>query len=296
MPLPTPKNPDPFRRLVDIMEALLSEQGCPWDRKQTHKTLKPYVIEEAHEVCEAIDDEDPLELRGELGDLGLQIVFHAALARREGTFNIDDVYTAICDKLIRRHPHVFAEIDAEDADAVLRNWEQIKREERQEKAGGNGRQPSALDGVPKALPALQRAQRLQTKAARVGFDWGDVAPVFDKIREETSELEEEIAALSEQIGAPALKNQPEEIPLDRDRVEDELGDLLFAIVNLARFLKIDPEQALQHTNRKFYSRFRYIEKRLAEKDRLPADCTLEEMDALWEEAKASPASGSRIDD
>jgi tetrapyrrole methylase family protein/MazG family protein len=267
------------------MECLLSDEGCPWDRKQTHKTLKPYVIEEAHEVCEAVDDEDPAELCGELGDLGLQIVFHAALARREGHFNVDDVYTAICDKLIRRHPHVFGDINAEDAETVLKNWEQIKREERQEKVGENGRQPSALDGVPKALPALQRAQRLQAKAARVGFDWPDVGPVFDKMREEIGELEEEIGGRAAEIGAPALANQPDELPINHARIEDELGDLLFAIVNLARFLKIDPEQALQSTNRKFYRRFRYIEKRLAEKGVQPKDCTLGEMDELWEESK-----------
>ncbi len=290
MPLPVPDNPDSFRRLVEIMDALLSEQGCPWDRKQTHKTLKPYVIEESHEVCEAIDDGDMDELCGELGDLGLQIVFHAALARREGHFGIDDVYTAICDKLIRRHPHVFGSVDAEDAGTVLKNWEEIKRREREEKNSGNDKeQPSALDGVPRALPALQRAQRLQSKAARVGFDWKDVLPVLDKIREEIDELEQEIGSRHDEIGAPALKNQPRELPVNHDRVEDELGDLLFALVNLARFLKIDPEQALQGTNRKFSERFRYVEKRLAEQDRLPSDSSLEEMDAFWEESKKRPA-------
>jgi nucleoside triphosphate diphosphatase len=287
MPIPAPTNPDSFRRLVEIMEALLSpEGGCPWDAKQTHKTLKPYVIEEAHEVCEAIDDEDPQELCGELGDLGLQIVFHSALAKKAGHFEIDDVYQAICEKLIRRHPHVFADTKVDGAEAVLKNWEAIKREERVEKNGGSAEKaPSALDGVPTAMPALQRAQRLQTKAARVGFDWGDVKPVLDKIREETDELEVEIAAKAIDIGAPVLENQPDDLPIDRDRMTDELGDMLFAIVNLARFLKIDPEQALQGTNRKFLNRFHYIEERLAQQGKLPTDSNLEEMDKLWEEAK-----------
>lgn len=270
MPLPIPTNPDPFRRLEEIMEALLSPEGCPWDREQDHQTLRPYVIEEAHEVAEAIAEGSREGLREELGDLGLQIVFHAALARRAGTFTLDSVYEAICEKLIRRHPHVFGETKAGDAGAVLRNWEAIKRAEREANHDENGgeRPPSALDGVPKALPALQRAQRLQAKAARAGFDWAEVAPVFDKIREEISELEEATASGE----GPA-------------RQASELGDLLFAIVNLARFLKIDAEQALQDGNRKFLRRFLYIEERLAGEGKTPSGATLEEMDALWEEAK-----------
>ncbi len=286
MPLPIPTNPDSFRRLVDIMESLLSDDGCPWDRKQDHASLKPYAIEEAYEVCEAIDDGDMGELCGELGDLGLQIVFHAALARRGGHFNVDDVYTAICDKLIRRHPHVFADTVANNSETVLKNWEAIKREER---AGKSEKAPSALDGIPKSLPALQQAFRLQAKAARVGFDWPDVAPVLGKIREEIGELEEVIAPRSAEVGAPVLdKGEEERPPLDpviTARIQDELGDLLFAIVNLARFLHIDPEQALQGTNRKFLRRFHHIETRLAEQGRLPTDSNLEEMDRLWEEAK-----------
>lgn len=285
MPLPVPDNPDAFRRLVEIMDCLLSPEGCPWDRKQTHKSLKPYVIEESHEVCEAIDEGDMEELRGELGDLGLQIVFHAALAKREGHFNVDDVYTAICDKLIRRHPHVFGDVNADDAETVLKNWESIKRAERAEKQEAP---PSALDGVPKALPALQRAYRLQAKAARVGFDWADVAPVFDKMREEITELEEAVLAHREEIGAPVTGNPDAPLPLEqelKDNIEKELGDLLFAIVNLSRFLHIDPEQALQQSNAKFIRRFHHIEKRLGEDDRLPTDSNLEEMDSLWNEAK-----------
>ena len=279
MPLPVPGNPDPFRRLVDIMEALLSPEGCPWDRKQSHQTLKPYALEETYEVLEAIDQGDMDELCGELGDLGLQIVFHAALARRNGSFNIDDVYTAICDKLIRRHPHVFGDVVAEEAGTVLRNWEAIKKQERAAK-GKSDAPPSALDGIPSALPALQRATRLQSKAARVGFDWKDVAPVLAKIREEIDELEAEMQAHG------ALESTPDgEATHSRDHMEGELGDLLFAIVNLARFLQVDAEQALQRTNRKFHQRFLYIEKKLRESHREPADSTLEEMDAFWNQAK-----------
>lgn len=294
MPLPVPNNPDPFRRLVDIMEALLSPEGCPWDRKQSHETLKPYVIEEAYEVCESIDDGNFEELRSELGDLGLQIVFHAALARREGLFNVDDVYTAICDKLIRRHPHVFGDVNAKDAETVLRNWESIKREERAEKRAADN-PPSALDGIPAVLPALQRADRLQAKAARVGFDWPDIKPVFDKLREEIGELEAEVLPHHDAIGAPVRGESDRPLPLNQDRIAGELGDLLFAIVNLARFLQVEPEQALQQTNRKFLRRFQYIEKRLQESGRSAKDSTLEEMDALWEEAKGVLAEKATSD-
>lgn len=267
------------------MEVLLSPEGCPWDREQDHRTLRPYVIEEAHEVCEAIDHGDMEDLCGELGDLGLQIVFHAALAKRDGHFNIDDVYNKICDKLVRRHPHVFGETTADDAGQVLRNWEAIKRQERVEKGEGETR-PSALDGIPVALPALQRAQRIQAKAARVGFDWGDVGPVLEKIREELAELEAEMLPLKDQIGAPVNQSSsPTLSSQDKLRMEGELGDLLFALVNLSRFLHIDAEQALQGTNQKFIRRFHHVEKRLADDDKLPTDATLEEMDQYWEEAK-----------
>lgn len=290
MPVPVPNNPDPFRRLVDIMEALLGEGGCPWDREQTHETLKPYAIEEAHEVCEAIDEGDMGELCGELGDLGLQIVFHAALARREGHFDVNDVYTAICDKLIRRHPHVFGEVNADNAATVLKNWEAIKRQERAAK--GSERPPSALDGIPKALPALQRAHRLQAKAARVGFDWNDVAPVFAKIREEVAELEAEVLPQANTIGSPVSGGEGVHDDAQREKIAGEFGDLLFALVNLSRFLHIDAEQALQKTNRKFFLRFRHIERRLAETGRTPSESSLAEMDALWEESKKLPLQDS----
>ncbi|MEQ8819649.1 MAG: nucleoside triphosphate pyrophosphohydrolase [Sumerlaeia bacterium] len=263
---PAPDNPDSFRRLVDIMERLLAPDGCPWDREQTHQSLRPYVIEEAYEVREAIDEGDMRELRDELGDLGLQIVFHSALARREGHFDIDDVYRAICEKLIRRHPHVFGETVVDGSGEVLRNWEAIKRAEREAK-GGAEKPPSALDGVPMALPALQRAQRIQTKARRVGFDWDTDDPAWDKIHEEIEELRE---------GRQSM---------DPDEMEDEFGDVLFSLVNVARLLGVDPEEALHRTNRKFVRRFHYIEARAREMGRKLEDMTLAEMDAIWEEAK-----------
>lgn len=265
---PAPTDADPFRRLVAIMERLLDPDGCPWDREQDHRTLRPYVIEEAYEVCEAIDAEDWGELRAELGDLGLQIVFHAALARRAGRFDVNDVYEAICAKLVRRHPHVFGELEVGDSGTVLRNWEAIKRAERAEKKDADAPPPSHLDGVPVAMPALQRAQRLQAKAARVGFDWKDIGPVWAKVAEEIGELRAEADA-----AAP------------RERLEDELGDLLFATVNLARFLKVDPEQALQATNAKFARRFRHIEARAHEAGVEMQAMTLEQLDAWWDEAK-----------
>ncbi|MDX2175358.1 MAG: nucleoside triphosphate pyrophosphohydrolase [Candidatus Sumerlaeia bacterium] len=271
MPLPVPSQDDQFRRLVDIMEALLSEQGCPWDREQSHRTLRPYVVEEACEVVDAIDDGDDEELRHELGDLGLQIVFHAALARRRGAFDVDGVYRAICEKLIRRHPHVFGDTEVDGSGQVLRNWEAIKRAERTAK-GEAERPVSALDGVPRALPGLQRASRLQDKARRVNFDWTDIRDVFAKVREEVEELEREAAA-----GDAA----------DHSRVEDEFGDLLFALVNLGRFLKVDSEAAIQRTNAKFLRRFHHMEDALRAQGRQPAECTLEELDALWNKAKAA---------
>ena len=281
MPLPIPQNPDNFRRLVEIMDCLLAPEGCPWDREQTHASLKPYAIEETYEVVDAIDRGDMKDLCGELGDLGLQVVFHAALAKRAGNFTIDDVYGAICAKLIRRHPHVFGDVNAADAGTVLRNWEQIKKAERAEEKKKTG----VLSGLPTALPALQRAFRLQAKAANVGFDWGAVGPVLEKIREELAEFEAELAPQAEAIGAPVTGKAPKLSAAQKEKIAGELGDLLFAITNLARFLEVDPEQALQSTNRKFQRRFEFIEEKLAAQGRDPKDSNLEEMDGLWNAAK-----------
>ncbi|MDX1972534.1 MAG: nucleoside triphosphate pyrophosphohydrolase [Candidatus Sumerlaeia bacterium] len=269
---PAPTNPDAFRRLVEIMDRLLAEDGCPWDREQTHASLKPYIIEEAYEVCEAIDDGDMPELLAELGDVGLQVVFHAALAKRDGVFSVDDVYESICQKLVRRHPHVFSDGQADTSAVVLKNWEAIKRAEREEKAAQSG-EPlkvapvSALDGIPKALPALQRATRLQKKAARVGFDWDDIEPVIAKVQEELEELKEARAEMTQ------------------EEVELEFGDLLFALVNYARFIHVDAEQALQRANAKFERRFKGLESRSRAEEKPLESMTLEEMDRWWDDLK-----------
>lgn len=250
-----------YERLIDIMARLRGPSGCPWDKEQTPQSLKPYLIEETYEVLEAIDRNDDSEIKEELGDLLLQVVFHAQIASEENRFTIDDVAEAIADKLIRRHPHVFGDTQADTPDEVIKNWEAIKAKEKPDKKA------SLLDGVPQHLPALLKARRLQEKAARVGFEWEHIADVAQKVREETEEL---IHARE----SGAIK-----------KIQEEFGDLLFALVNLARFLKICPEEALIQTNKKFHSRFQYIETELDKKGKTPDESTLEEMDALWEAAK-----------
>ena len=250
-----------FDRLVDLMARLRSPSGCPWDKAQTPQSLKPYLIEEVYEVLDAIDRNDDAEIVEELGDLLLQIVFHAQIAREENRFTIDDIAAAIADKLVRRHPHVFGDAEADTPDQVLQNWEAIKAGEK------SGKRASLLDGVPRHLPALLRAYQLQKKAARVGFEWDRIADVVQKVREEADEL-----MRAREAGAEGW-------------VREEFGDLLFALVNLARFLQICPEDALMQTNRKFQTRFRYIETELGKRGKTPEEATLEEMDALWEAAK-----------
>ncbi len=252
-----------FTELVEIMARLRGENGCPWDREQTSESIKPYLVEETYEVLEAIDEQDPAKLREELGDLMLQIVFHAQMAEEAGTFSIADVLAGINDKLRRRHPHVFGDVKAETAQEVLFNWEQIKKAERQKVQG----KASLLDGVPRELPALLRAHRLQEKASRIGFDWKEAHEVLVKVEEEFAELR------------AAMEGQAVE------RVEAELGDLLFSLVNLSRFLAVNPEEALRKTIARFISRFRYIEEELSRRGRSLRQATLQEMDALWSEAK-----------
>ena len=260
-------------RLIEIMAALRTpETGCPWDLEQTSRSIAPYAIEEAYEVVDAIERGDLLDLKEELGDLLLQVVFHARMAEEAAHFVFEDVVAAICEKLTRRHPHVFAESRAEDSAAVSVQWEAIKAAEKAARAGrrGSNSLPSLLDGVPTPLPALTRAVKLQEKAGKVGFDWADARLVLEKIREETSEVEAELAA-------PGAEASPE--------LTDEIGDLLFATANLARHARVDPEQALRSANAKFERRFRHIERRLAEARRTPKEATLAEMEALWVEAK-----------
>ncbi len=258
-------------RLIDVMARLRHPtEGCPWDVEQTFETIAPYTIEEAYEVADAIDRQDMTALRDELGDLLLQVVFHARMAEEENAFAFDDVAGAITDKLIRRHPHVFGGGEADAASAVKESWESLKAAERAEKAANDGRAHGVLDDVPAAFPALMRAEKLQKRAARVGFDWPQLAPVFDKVMEELDELKAEIDG-----GGNA------------DRLSEEAGDLLFACVNLLRHLKVDPESALRSANAKFEQRFRAIEAALAADGRLPDDADLDELEALWQRAKTS---------
>ena len=253
-----------FYKLVDIIRTLRGPDGCPWDRKQTHKSLTPYLLEETYEVLEAIEGTDHDRLKEELGDLLLQIVLHAQIASENGDYSIDDIANTLCDKLIRRHPHVFEKKADLTPDEVTVNWEHIKLEKDEPK---NGEKNSVLSGVPKTLPALLRAYRVQEKAARFGFDWEKVEDIIVKLDEEVGELKAELAAQNEA------------------GIEEELGDLLFSVVNVARFLKIDPERALNRITNKFKRRFEYIEDCLAESNRTVADADLAEMDKLWEESK-----------
>ncbi len=253
-------------RLLDIMAALRTPQsGCPWDLAQNFATIAPYTLEEAYEVADAIARNDLADLEEELGDLLLQVVFHARMAEEQGAFDFGDVVETITDKLIRRHPHVFADERAADPQAVKGLWEEIKAQEKVLR--GRSEDKGALAGVPVALPALTRALKLQAKASRVGFDWNDPRAVLRKIREEADEIEDALDG-------------------DETNAAAEIGDLLFAAVNLARHLHADPETLLRQTNQKFERRFAAIERALAARGKAPQDTTLAEMDALWEEAKA----------
>lgn len=265
-------------RLIELMAALRDpDTGCPWDLEQNFATIAPYTVEEAHEVAEAIARNDMLDLRDELGDLLLQAVYHARLAEEAGAFAFPDVVEAITTKLIRRHPHVFGDADARAAGTAKGIWEKIKAEEkaarRAERGVGDEAHPGVLSGVARGQPPLARALKLQEKASTVGFDWNDPRAVIAKLREEIDEIEAELAR---------------DIP-PPERVADEIGDLLFAVVNLARHLKADPEQALRGANVKFETRFAAIEAALAKQNRTPAEASLDEMEALWQEAKRAEA-------
>ena len=279
--------PATFNDLVALMARLRSPEGCPWDREQTYATLAPMLLEEAYEAFEAVEEARegrPEELRGELGDLLFQIVFYAQVAAERGEFTVDDVVEAIHAKMVRRHPHVFGDAaTAQDSAEVLRNWEAIKAEEK--RAAGKderAKESSLLDGVSMKAPALMEAHQLTTKAARVGFDWQHVEQIFDKLHEEVDELkaaiEESIAAGDGEVKASESKHE---------RVREELGDLLFVVTNIARHLKVEPEAALKLTNRKFRRRFRHIEQGLETRGQSLDAATLDEMEALWLEAKTS---------
>jgi len=250
------------RRLYETMKRLRAPGGCPWDREQTLRTLKPCLLEEAYELLEAMEDENLALHIEELGDVLLQVVFQCAIREEEGNFTLDDVAASLVDKLVRRHPHVFGNEQVASSGQVLRNWEAIKQTEKDKPPNR-----SAIDGVPATLPALLKAQRVQAKASRVGFDWQDSSGAIEKIDEELGELKQAIAS-----GTP-------------EQVADEMGDLLFSIVNTCRFLKVDAESALEGTTRKFSRRFREVERRVREQGHSLKDCTLAELDTIWDEVK-----------
>ena len=272
-----------IERLIAIMKMLRDKQhGCPWDLEQTIKSLLPYTLEEVYEVADAIENDDLVELEDELGDLLFQVIFYAQIANEQGNFDFQDVATAISDKLVRRHPHVFPGGEIEQfgmpqeisAEQVVVNWEAIKETEREEKREKGSRKAnqqveSLLDDVPRALPAIERARKLQKRAAQAGFDWTEIGPVLDKLREEVQEFEEALTSG------------------DSDRISDELGDVLFAAVNLARHSNVEPEVALRSANRRFEQRFRWIEAALTAQGKALKDANLEQLDALWDQAKAS---------
>ncbi|HNW27848.1 MAG TPA: nucleoside triphosphate pyrophosphohydrolase [Spirochaetota bacterium] len=254
------KEKRPLYQFAEIIAALRGENGCPWDRKQTHESLRPYLIEEAYEALDAIESGDPAHIREELGDILLQIYLHAEIAREQNEFAIDDVARSIIDKIILRHPHVFGDATVRDADHVADRWEQIKKAEKPHRE-------SILDGVPKHLPALLKAYRIQQKVSRVGFDWERIEDVAAKLDEEVGELKGAIATT------------------DRDKITDEAGDILFSIANLLRFMHINPEEALEKTISKFIRRFQYIEKRAAGMEKNLEEMTIGEMENLWQESK-----------
>ena len=271
------------------MARLRAPGGCPWDREQTFDTIKRYTLEETYEVLEAIENRDWQELPQELGDLLLQVLFYSEMAREEGLFNIDQVLDALSNKLIGRHPHVFGDVKAEDAQQVLKNWEAIKKEEKRTRSAQSA-QPSGeparealLDGVSRKMPALMEAHKISSKAAHVGFDWPEIAGLFEKLQEETRELREEIA----EAPAWALDSHSKEKVPDvlREKFEDELGDMFFVLVNLARRLSVDSESALRKTNRKFRRRFGWLEEQLHSQGKTLHDATLDEMEDLWQKAK-----------
>jgi nucleoside triphosphate diphosphatase len=285
-----------FERAVQIMARLRAPGGCPWDREQTFDTIKPYTLEETYEVLEAIDNRDWPELTGELGDLLLQVLFYSQMASEEGRFSVDDVLDRLSNKLVDRHPHVFGDVKADTPAEVLRNWEALKGEEKKKRlaAGGGGNLENAddaqsvLSGVSSKMPALLEAHKLSSRAAHVGFDWPEIEGLLEKLAEETEELREELKAAP--VKGPsgtgiAASGKPQVAPELRERLEDEVGDLFFVLVNIARYLSLDPESALRKTNRKFRRRFQWMEERLRDSGRAPQQASMDELETLWKRAK-----------
>ena len=290
-----------FERAVLIMARLRGPGGCPWDREQTFDSIKPYTLEETYEVLEAIDNRDWDELQGELGDLLLQVLFYSQMASEEQRFSINEVLERLSTKLVNRHPHVFGDVTAETSADVLRNWEALKAEEKKKRlqaGGGKAAQPekmeSVLSGVSSAMPALLEAHKLSSRAAHVGFDWPEVGGLFEKLEEEAEELRDELKHLpsppipaSRGVAGSGKPHVPEEL---RHRIEEEVGDMFFVLVNIARYLSLDPESALKQTNRKFKRRFQWMEEQLRASGRGPKDASMEELEGLWQRAKRQELS------
>jgi ATP diphosphatase len=291
---------DRFERAVEIMARLRAPGGCPWDREQSFDTIKPYTLEETYEVLEAIDNRDWKELTGELGDLLLQVLFYSQMAQEEGHFSIDDVLERLANKLVDRHPHVFGDAKADTTAEVLRNWEALKAQEKEKEKkkraeASSGTQatdadaPSVLAGVSSKMPALLEAHKLSSRAAHVGFDWPEIEGLFSKLEEETQELREELKDLpikGEALGRGVAGSGKPQVPAAvRERLEDEVGDLFFVLVNIARYLSLDPESALRKTNRKFKRRFQWMEEQLRANGRGPAQASMSELEELWQQAK-----------
>jgi MazG family protein len=285
-----------FERAVAIMERLRAPGGCPWDREQTFDSIKPYTLEETYEVLEAIDNRDWPELAGELGDLLLQVLFYAEMAKEQSSFSIDDVLDRLSAKLINRHPHVFGDVKADTSAQVKRNWEALKVEERKKRdtegnsAESKNEKRSILAGVSSAMPSLLEAYKLSSRAAQAGFDWPNIEGLFEKLDEETVELREQLNEFSSLGPRPqgrgiAGSGRAPIVEELQARLEEEVGDLFFVLVNIARYLSLDPESALRKTNRKFKRRFQWMEARLQESGRTPEQAPMEELEALWQQAK-----------
>jgi ATP diphosphatase len=283
-----------FERAVAIVARLRGPGGCPWDREQTFDSIKPYTLEETYEVLEAIDNRDWDELPSELGDLLLQVLFYAQMGKDDGTFSIDQVLDSLSSKMIDRHPHVFGDVKAETSSEVLRNWHALKVREK-EKKSGEGAKPaeatgSVLAGVSSAVPALIEAYKLSSRAAQVGFDWPDMEGLFEKLQEETTELQQELEDFPppgpQPHGRGVAGASGQKVPEDlRQRLEEEVGDLFFVLVNIARYLSLDPESALRKTNRKLKQRFQWMEEQLRATGRSPQQASLVELESLWQQAK-----------
>jgi MazG family protein len=293
---PMPTTGERFERAVAILARLRGPGGCPWDREQTFDSIKPYTLEETYEVLEAIDNRDWDELTAELGDLLLQVLFYAQMAKDQGSFSIDEVLDRLSNKLVDRHPHVFGDVKAETSSEVLHNWEALKAEEKKKRREtdavkkDDSSPESVLAGVSSAMPALLEAHKLSSRAARVGFDWPNVDGLFEKLHEETEELREQLRDFpapgprppGSDVAGAGRQQIPEDLQL---RLEDEVGDLFFVLVNIARYLSLDPESALRKTNRKFKRRFQWMEEQLHTSGRSPREATAEELESLWQRAK-----------